>query len=332
MAALIRPVTIAGGGLAGLSLGIALLRRGGMVTLHEAGRYPRHRVCGEFVSGVAGDTLRKLGIERHLEPATQLRSSRWFDDTGPVASIPVSGMGISRWALDQSLQRDFSDSGGTLKTESRIGPGDGIVWAAGRVRTEGNWIGVKCHVRGLSLADDLEMHIASNGYIGLAKVEDDVVNVCGLFRRHKGIGGKDALFQCLRTGGLAGLADRISAAAPDPDSFCAVAGFMTGRQAGPPFSIGDAAFMIPPFTGNGMTMAFESAALALDPLVEYASGKISWQEAGELVAKLQSERFSRRIRVAGWLHSLLTARPALVAAAAKRQLIPSRFLLGLLRR
>jgi len=187
-------------------------------------------------------------------------------------------------------------------------------------------------VSGLSLADDLEMHIASNGYIGLAKVEDDVVNVCGLFRRQKGIGGKDVLFQCLRAGGLAGLADRISAAIPDPDSFCAVAGFMTGCQSGPPFSIGDAAFMIPPFTGNGMTMAFESAALALDPLVEYASGKISWQEARELVTKLQSDRFSRRIRVAGWLHSLLTARPEYVTAAARRHLIPSRFLLEQLRR
>ena len=331
MAALIRPVTIAGGGLAGLSLGIALLRRGGAVTLHEAGRYPRHRVCGEFISGVTEATLGKLGIGRHLEPAMQLRSSRWFDASGPLASIPVNGVGISRWALDQSLQMDFTDSGGILKTESRIVPGEGIVWAAGRVRTDGNWIGVKCHVRGLPLADDLEMHVASNGYIGLAKVEDEVVNVCGLFRRQKGIGGKDALFQCLRAGGLSDLAGRISGAAPDPDSFCAVAGFQTGRQAGPPFSIGDAAYMIPPFTGNGMTMAFESAATALDPLVEYASGKISWQQAGGLAAKLQAERFSRRIRVAGWLHSLITAKPSFVAAIAKRNIIPSRLLLRFLR-
>ena len=331
MAALIRPVRIAGGGLAGLSLGIALLRRGGTVTLHEAGRYPRHRVCGEFISGVTAATLRKLGIERHLEPATRLRSSRWFDASGPIASIPVNGVGISRWALDQSLQRDFTNSGGTLKTESRILAGEGVVWAAGRVRTDGIWIGVKCHVRELSLADDLEMHIASNGYIGLAKVEEGIVNVCGLFRKQKGIGGKDALFQCLRAGGLSDLADRISSAAPDPDSFCAVAGFETGRQDGPPFSIGDAAYMIPPFTGNGMTMAFESAAAALDPLVEYASGKISWQQSSELVAKLQAERFSRRIRVAGWLHALITSKSSLIAAIARRKMIPSRLLLRLLR-
>ena len=44
-----RPVRIAGGGLAGLSLGVALARRGVEVEVQEALAYPRHRVCGEFV-------------------------------------------------------------------------------------------------------------------------------------------------------------------------------------------------------------------------------------------------------------------------------------------
>lgn len=331
MAGLIHPVTIAGGGLAGLSLGIALLRRGARVTLHEAGKYPRHRVCGEFISGVAEQTLSKLGIAGCFHGATHIGVSRWFDAAGPMASVPVTGRGISRHALDQRLQTEFSNSGGILKTGSRIAPGEGVVWAAGRVRTDGKWIGVKCHVRGLPLAADLEMHIGSNGYVGLAKVEDGIVNVCGLFRIHKGLGGREALFQCLRAGGLAALAGRISRAEPDPGSFCSVAGFETGRQAGPPCSIGDAANMIPPFTGNGMSMAFESAGCALDPLLEYAAGKISWRQAADLVARLQADRFSRRMRAAGWLHSLITARPSLVAVLARRNMVPFPFLLRLLR-
>ena len=44
-------LTIVGGGLAGLTLGIGLRQRGVPVTVYEAGRYPRHRVCGEFISG-----------------------------------------------------------------------------------------------------------------------------------------------------------------------------------------------------------------------------------------------------------------------------------------
>jgi len=331
MSGVTRPITIAGGGLAGLSLGIGLLRRGVAVTLHEAGTYPRHRVCGEFISGVGESTLEKLGIADQFDDSVSLSTSRWFDAAGPIGSVPVFGRGISRWTLDQRLKTEFVDAGGDLKTGSRICPGEAVVWAAGRVRTDGKWIGVKCHVPGLPLAADLEMHVGSNGYAGLAKVEHGIVNVCGLFRKQKGTGGKDILFQCLRAGGLHALADKISHANPDPSSFCAVAGFETGRQAGPHFSIGDAANMIPPFTGNGMTMAFESAELALDRLLEYSFGKMTWQEAGALVARAQNKRFARRMRVSGWIHPLLTTRPALVASLARRHFIPFNFLLRLLR-
>ena len=104
MAGLIHPVSIAGGGLAGLSLGIALLQRGVSVTVNEAGKYPRHRVCGEFISGVTEQTLEKLGILGSLRDAVPLATSRWFDASGPVANLRVSGMGISRWVLDQRLR------------------------------------------------------------------------------------------------------------------------------------------------------------------------------------------------------------------------------------
>jgi 2-polyprenyl-6-methoxyphenol hydroxylase-like FAD-dependent oxidoreductase len=59
------PVTIVGGGLAGLTLGIALRQHNVPVQLHEAGHDPRHRVCGEFTSGQA---LADLFNERWLSP------------------------------------------------------------------------------------------------------------------------------------------------------------------------------------------------------------------------------------------------------------------------
>jgi 2-polyprenyl-6-methoxyphenol hydroxylase-like FAD-dependent oxidoreductase len=51
MATSTKPITIVGGGLAGLTLGIGLRRRGVPAALWEAGHYPRHRVCGEFICG-----------------------------------------------------------------------------------------------------------------------------------------------------------------------------------------------------------------------------------------------------------------------------------------
>ena len=55
-------ITIAGGGLAGLALATALRHREVPVTVLEAGYYPRHRVCGEFISGVSQETLENLKI------------------------------------------------------------------------------------------------------------------------------------------------------------------------------------------------------------------------------------------------------------------------------
>ena len=67
MPQIMKPITIAGGGLAGLAAGIALRQRGVPVELHEAASYPRHRVCGEFISGLSETTVETLGLGAVLE-------------------------------------------------------------------------------------------------------------------------------------------------------------------------------------------------------------------------------------------------------------------------
>jgi len=65
----LKPITIVGGGVAGLALGIGLRQRGVPVTLWEAKRYPRHRVCGEFISGRGQRTLVRLGLMEKMRNA-----------------------------------------------------------------------------------------------------------------------------------------------------------------------------------------------------------------------------------------------------------------------
>lgn len=328
-------VTIAGGGLAGLSLGIALRMRGVPVTLHEAGTYPRHRVCGEFISGVTDSTLETLGIAEDLAPATPLASAVWHDTNGRVCELQVAGQGISRWRLDDALQRRFTTLGGTLATHSRIAPAPGTIWAAGRPRRQGPWIGLKCHATNLTLTHDLEMHLGSNGYLGLAHIEDGKVNICGLFKKSpaRGAKGTALLTTILREGGLNNTADRLESATLDSSAFCGVAGFEMGRQPSEGFSIGDATHMIPPFTGNGMSMAFESAGTALPHALAYARGECSWDSAASACAADLDNRFRTRMLASAAIHTLLTSPMAsrLATTLARFSLPPVQPLLHLLR-
>jgi flavin-dependent dehydrogenase len=63
--------------------------------------------------------------------------------------------------------------------------------------------------------------------------------------------------------------------------------------------------MTPPVTGNGMSMAFESAELAVPPLAAYSRGEIEWGEARRRVACACDSQFYHRLKWAKWLQSAM---------------------------
>ncbi|NBS85073.1 MAG: dehydrogenase, partial [Verrucomicrobia bacterium] len=69
-----KAVTIVGGGLAGLTLGLLLRRKQVPVRLYEAGIYPRHRVCGEYLCGRALTVIESLGLRPSLERLGAVKS------------------------------------------------------------------------------------------------------------------------------------------------------------------------------------------------------------------------------------------------------------------
>ncbi|BCX48813.1 monooxygenase FAD-binding protein [Haloferula helveola] len=334
-------LTVAGGGLAGLALALGLRRRGVPVTVHEAAAYPRHRVCGEFISGVSGDTLSALGLVEDLADAHRHRSVSWHRKGRELMSteLPEPAVAISRHRLDDRLRQRLESAGGVVHQKSRVAcePRDGLVWAAGRLPTRGSWIGLKCHLLDFSMSDGLEMHLGDNGYLGLTPVEDGRVNACGLFRLDRGIraDGSDLLLEYLRRGGNGELSERIAAAGRDERSFLGVAGFELGWQSGNPelCAVGDAIGMIPPFTGNGMSMALEGAEMALQPLEEWSAGQLAWPDAVTSIHSAARSRFRRRLRHALAMHRLLLhARgQSLLEGIARSGLLPFRPLLSLVR-
>ena len=317
-----KPITIVGGGLAGLTLGIALRQKQIPVVLHEANRYPRHRVCGEFISGCGQETLMRLGLHDLVVScgAVSATSAAFFTETktSPTRPLPVPAICVSRQDLDHALAKEFSRLGGELNEGIRWS-GDfdeGIVRATGRRVLPGDnadgWFGLKIHARTVTLSADLEMHVSPQGYVGLCRINEGNINICGLFRRST-VNGVKSPQTLLRGRPDSWLNRRLRDAVFDESSFCAVAGLsLRPQQAATQTEcrIGDAITMIPPVTGNGMSMAFESAELATEPLADWSSGKTSWSEAQSQIARCCDTTFARRLRWAKWLQlTLLT--PAL---------------------
>ena len=308
-------VIIAGGGLAGLSLGIALRNRGVPVRLIEASTYPRHRVCGEFVSGVSDSELRSLGIADLFRDAQRHRGTSWHEGNRELlrASLPEDARGLSRYRLDALLAERLVELGGELITGQRFsGGGDGIVFATGRPRRESHWVGLKAHYESLDLATDLEIHMGCGAYVGMTRIENGRVNVCGLFRRTKPVTGGDSREQMLPLAleevAMPAVAVRLRAARVDAASIKGVNQFFLGWQRRVDegdVRIGDSASIIPPFTGNGMSMAFQSALLAVDPLLDWAKGTANWRDAAARIRDGQLKRFASRLRWSWVLHGLL---------------------------
>lgn len=316
-----KPVTIVGGGLAGLTFGIGLRQRGVPVTVWEAGRYPRHRVCGEFISGRGQQSLSRLGLRALLYRAGAIRADAaafaLTTSLTPPRRMPTSAICLSRFDLDRVLAEEFRRSGGELLEAKRWRDdacGEGIIRATGRKasieRNGCHWHGLKIHARDVTLAADLELHMSANGYVGLCRINDGAVNVCGLFRRPRARKPMQRGRDLLRGEPSSLLNERLAEAEFDESSYCAVAGLSLSPQRARGRNeacIGDAITMIPPMTGNGMSMAFESAEMAIEPVLAWSRGEIGWPEAQQMLARSCDEAFSRRLIWAKWLQRLALA-------------------------
>jgi hypothetical protein len=152
------------------------------------------------------------------------------------------------------------------------------------------------------------MHLLANGYVGLCRLGGGEVNICGLFRRRHGDVAGAPSAGWLRGAAGTSLHEKLAGAEFLEDSFCSVAGLWLRPQRALETSevrIGDALTMIPPVTGNGMSLAFESAGLAAGPLAAYSCGGVSWAQAQQGIARACDGSFARRLGWARWLQALM---------------------------
>jgi flavin-dependent dehydrogenase len=320
-----RSITIVGGGIAGLVTGILLRKSSVPVELWEAGSYPRHRVCGEFISGRGLELLKTLGLPPHLFECTA-KTVRFFHEslaTEPL-ELPEAACSISRYELDAALARSFRESGGVLFEKQRwTGPLDlpGIVRATGRRLQHAHGAtsrvstGLKVHARNFPLSSDLELHFSPNGYVGISKLPNGETNFCGLLanvpRPTVGAERKDGLSRLFESVLNSHALENCHKADFDAASFCAVGGISHRAGALAPNGecrIGDSIAMIAPLTGNGMSLAIESAFAATPLLAAYSKSEMDWAQARRRISQLCDKQFRVRLQSSSYLQTMLSSR------------------------
>jgi flavin-dependent dehydrogenase len=124
-------VIIAGAGPAGSSAAIHLAANGLKVLLVEQKKFPRAKLCGEFISPECQDHFQKLGVARAIvcsEPAS-LSETVFYSSRGHQVRVPSRwfgermALGLSRAVMDDVLLRRAAEVGvEVVEGASVIGP------------------------------------------------------------------------------------------------------------------------------------------------------------------------------------------------------------------
>ncbi|MDC6351465.1 NAD(P)/FAD-dependent oxidoreductase [Zeaxanthinibacter sp. PT1] len=298
-------VIIVGGGLAGLTAAIDLAVRGREVLIIEKHAYPRHKVCGEYLSGEVWPYLHTIGVE--LPGAITIDTLSWsVPGRRPVETrLPLGGVGISRYGLDALLYQKACDAGvqvlidavtdikalpGCFQVrtkgkvyESRVvlgayGKRESLDKSLGRqfISRKSPWLAVKAHYHCQGWPDRLVgLHTFKGGYGGLSKTELGTVNFCYLvrydsFKRYRNMTEfKEEVISENRE--LRHFLRHSKMVFDKPMSIAQISFGTKNPVDNGLLMIGDTAGVIHPLCGNGMAMAIHSASIAARLVHQYLS-------------------------------------------------------------
>lgn len=291
---------IVGGGLAGLSLSILMAKEGKEVLLIEKSSYPKHKVCGEYISNESLPFLNHIGVpiqDLNLPSIDEFVLTSQYGLSSTCRLSP-GGFGISRYKLDEMLAQiairegvkvmqdtkvvDIS-SEGSLKVV-KVSNGDFfqselVVGAFGRISglintqfaPEVKFIGVKYHLDAGPEKNVIEIHNFKGGYCGISAIEDGKYCLCYLAKAST-LRLVDNDIDRLESEVLSAnsyLAQRLVANKLIPRVVTSQISFGVSKTNDEYLTIGDAAGFIPPITGNGMSLAFRGAKNTFDMIKKY---------------------------------------------------------------
>ena len=122
-------VIIAGGGPAGTSAAIHLATRGARVLLAEQKKFPRAKLCGEFISPECLDHFERLGVSDRMLAAggARLTQTVFYSRDGRSVSVPsewfssqAGALGLSRAEMDYKLLERAREAGVEVMQETQV--------------------------------------------------------------------------------------------------------------------------------------------------------------------------------------------------------------------
>jgi flavin-dependent dehydrogenase len=182
-------VQVVGGGPAGSAAALSALLQGVPVTIIEKSRFPRHKVCGEFLSPEIRPVLTQLdcfdGFQA-LAPAIIRRMTLHFGTREKRSVLAEPAFGLSRHAFDRFLFETAAARGARTVREiwtGKVEPEANVVLATGRkaIAPAGRdrLFGFKAHFTG-PVDDAVELFFFDGCYVGVSTVEKGITNVSGL--------------------------------------------------------------------------------------------------------------------------------------------------------
>lgn len=248
--------------------------------------------------------------------------------------LPLGGFGISRYFLDHSLYKMALAKGVTIFTlckvtdvtrtgdlfsittsqrqvKAKVAAGSygkrsnlDIKWkrpfATQKAGSLNNYIGIKYHVKYQHDASAISLHNFYNGYCGISKIEDNKSCLCYLTTAQnlKDSGNsieemqRKILFKNPNLKEIFSSADFLY---DEPLAISQISFSKKQQVERHVLMLGDAAGMISPLCGNGMSMAMHSSKLAFDSMRPFLANKTTRQVMEKTYEAEWKKAFSKRL-------------------------------------
>ncbi len=338
-----KPIAIIGGGIAGLSLSIDLRQRGFEVVLIEKGAYPRHKVCGEYISMESRAYLEKVCPVLSKLQLPVIDNFK-LSSTGNITystKLDPGGFGISRYLLELMLfnqatelgvkvmlnckathfEADENSGSYTVTTNAGVIHASLICNASGRksnfetktrqvaASPETNYIGIKYHV---SIDRDptlIEIHNFPGGYCGISSIEDNNACLCYIVNSEalKESGNSIPNLErsvLFQNKELKNIFHYARFQTAHPLTISGINFLIKNPVSDDTIFLGDSAGSIAPITGNGMSIALRSASALAETIEYYFSNGLPARQLMKAYSDFWNKEFSSRIKLSRYFQRL----------------------------